>query len=100
MTAEAREALTEMGIEPGTHRSRMLELATAAASRRIFTLTKSHQRAVQAALPASEASKVELLDPQGADVPDPIGGPLEEYRTTAAAIERMVKARLKEMGIG
>jgi len=100
MTAEARQALTDMGFAPGSHRSRMLELAMVNASRRIFTLTKSHQRAVQAALPPAEASKVELLDPQGEDVPDPIGGPLDEYRATASAIERMVKARLKEMGIG
>jgi protein-tyrosine-phosphatase len=39
---------------------------------------------------------VELLDPEGRDVPDPIGGSLDDYRHTAVAIERALKKRLEE----
>lgn len=99
MTAEAREALEEMGIESGQHRSRMLDGDLVASSHRIYALTSGHLKAIRGALPPSEAAKAMLLDPAGRDVPDPIGGPLEEYRETAALIAEMVQARFAELGI-
>ena len=42
---------------------------------------------------------MQLLDPAGGEVADPIGGPIDEYRDTAARIERMIRTRLAELGI-
>jgi protein-tyrosine phosphatase len=99
MTAEAREALEEMRVEPGQHRSRMLDGDLVASSHRIYALTSGHLKAIRGVLPPSEAGKAMLLDPAGRDVPDPIGGPLDEYRGTAALISEMVRARFAELGI-
>ena len=99
MTGEAREALEEMRIEPGHHRSRMLDGDLVAASHRIYALTGGHLKAIRGVLPPSEQGKAMLLDPAGRDVPDPIGGALEEYRDTAALIAEMVRARFAELGI-
>jgi protein-tyrosine phosphatase len=99
MTAEARGALEEMRVEPGQHRSRMLDGELVASSHRIYALTSGHLKAIRGALPPAEAAKAMLLDPAGRDVPDPIGGPLEEYRETAALIAEMVRARFAELGI-
>jgi protein-tyrosine phosphatase len=99
MTPEAREALGDMGIAAHNHRSRGLDHEMIAASYRIYALTRAHQRAIQASLGAAEAARVQLLDPAGGDVADPIGGPIDEYRDTAARIERMIRTRLAELGI-
>ncbi len=99
MTGEARTALEEMGIEPGHHRSRMLDEELVASSHRIYALTGGHLKAIRAGLPPSEQGKAMLLDPAGRDVPDPIGGPIEEYRETASLISDMVRARFAELGI-
>lgn len=99
MTPEAREALADMGIAASNHRSRGLDHEMIAASYRIFALTRAHQRAIQASLGPAEAARVQLLDPAGGDVADPIGGPIDEYRDTAARIERMIRTRLAELGI-
>ena len=99
MTPEAREALGDMGIVATHHRSRGLDHDMIGSSYRIYALTRAHQRAIQASLSASEAAKVQLLDPAGGDVADPIGGPIDEYRDTAARIERMIRTRLTELGI-
>ena len=99
MTPEAREALGELGIPASQHRSRGIEREMIDGSYRIFALTRAHLRAIQTSIPPADAAKVLLLDPAGGDVADPIGGPIEEYRATAAKIESMVRIRLEELGI-
>ncbi len=61
-------------------------------------MTASHRDALRDMLPqtSSAGANIELLDPEGQDVPDPFGGPLQIYRKTAAAIESFVNARLDE----
>jgi protein-tyrosine-phosphatase len=38
--------------------------------------------------------KVELLDPDGRDIPDPIGGSLDDYRRVMQTIERALERRV------
>jgi len=101
MTPEARQALVEMGVDPGRHRSRGVNEALLAQSEHIFALTHSHLRAIggggASGLDIEETAR--LLDPQGRDVADPIGGPIEEYRRTAKLLREMIQARFEEMGI-
>ena len=99
MTPEAREALSEMDVAAGAHRSRMLTPALAGSHQKIYALTRAHMRAAQQSVPQSESSRIQILDPQGGDIEDPIGGPLEEYRETAATIRKLVRLRIIELGI-
>lgn len=99
ITPEAKEALQELGIAVGSHRSKDVDPELVKSAEHIFTMTRLHQRALQSTLPADQVAKVKLLDPQGNDIADPIGGPLSEYRTTANAIQRAVEARLLESGL-
>ena len=62
----------------------------------IFTMTRSHLAGVLSLDPEA-APKAALLDPEGADVPDPIGLPAHVYTDTARRLERMISERLKEL---
>jgi protein-tyrosine phosphatase len=63
---------------------------------RVYALTQRHLDALRALLPPGRARHCQLLDPDGEEVPDPIGGPLAEYERTAAVIRRLVARRLPE----
>lgn len=95
-TPEAWEALRGLGFEPGLHRSRDLTRGMIADADVIYVMSSSHLRAVLAVDPTATA-KVQLLDPAGQDVPDPIGAPAEVYRRTAQRLADLVRARLKAL---
>ncbi len=86
--------LAERGIALGDHRSAPALAELVADQDRVYCMTASHRDALLSMLPGNAAANVELLDPEGGDVPDPYGGPLETYRQTADAISAMVNARL------
>lgn len=93
-TPEGVEALAGMGITPPReHRSRGLTRDMLDAADEVYALTRSHREAILAMDP-SAAGKVVLLDPEGGDVPDPVGGPASVYRETAARLAEMIRARL------
>ncbi|MBS0195698.1 MAG: Sua5/YciO/YrdC/YwlC family protein [Planctomycetes bacterium] len=96
MTPEAREALAELGIAGAGHRSKPVDPAVLSRAEHVYAMTRSHLRALQS---AGAADKAELLDPTGEDVPDPIGGPLEEYRDTAQRLRTMIEQRFLELGL-
>ncbi len=62
---------------------------------RVYCLAAEHLDALIALLPPGQALHVELLDPDGRSLPDPIGGDLETYRRSAAAIAAALEARLE-----
>jgi len=96
MTPQARAALEEMGVSPGAHRSRDLDQRMLADAEVVYGLTTGHVQSIIEVAPRF-AGKVFLLDPSGTDVPDPIGGPLEEYRVTAKRLRALIEGRLKEL---
>ncbi|HKX46243.1 MAG TPA: hypothetical protein VJP77_06040, partial [Planctomycetota bacterium] len=63
---------------------------------RVYCLTAAHRAALVALLPPSRARTVELLDPDGRDVLDPIGRPVEEYVLCAERVGEAVERRLDE----
>jgi protein-tyrosine phosphatase len=93
---EARRTLAEMGIDATKHRSQEITLELIDAADEIFALTREHAAGVLEISPSARR-KVKLLDPAGKDIPDPIGGPIEDYRKTAARIKDMVSRRLEEL---
>jgi protein-tyrosine phosphatase len=64
----------------------------------IFTMTQSHREAILAQWP-SAAPRVKLLARDGADIIDPIGGPLERYQRCAEKIREEIARRLDEIEI-
>lgn len=94
-TPEGNEALRAMGIQPTPHRSSPLTREMLREADVIFGMTRSHVDSMGRLDPTS-ADRVFLLDPEGRDIPDPIGGPPELYHETAGVIRRAVEERLRE----
>lgn len=91
---QAVAVLAPRGIDLGGHQSQPATWERLADFDLALCLTRSHARALESLLPPGRGPRIELLDPQGRDVPDPIGGDVEEYRRCAAAIEGALRARL------
>lgn len=98
MTPESAEALEEMGIDPGRHVSRQVDPETVAGAEYVFVMTRQHRRIVESMM--GPGTPVQLLDPDGADIDDPVGGPLRQYREMAKAVRRAIERRLAEIEEG
>jgi protein-tyrosine phosphatase len=96
-TPEAIRTLESLGIRSRPARgTRPLTRKMIDEAEILFAMTPSHVRAILAIEP-SAAGKVKLLDPEGKDVPDPIGGPQTVYDDTARRMRDMITRRLKEL---
>jgi protein-tyrosine phosphatase len=91
----AVHVLRESGIDISGHRAQATVPETIASLDRVYALTRSHLEALRATLPPGKDRHCELLDPQGRDIADPIGGPRSAYESTAAQIRRAIEARLE-----
>jgi len=92
----AVEALATRGIDLGTHRSRPAIPEVLARYDRVYGLTEGHLEALRAQLPPGRPPTLALLDPEGRDIADPIGGSRAIYERSLAEIERAVRQRLDE----
>lgn len=95
-TPEAIKAVESMGIRMHAHASTPLSRELVNEADAIFGLTRAHTDAILAIAPEA-ADKVAVLDPDGRDVPDPIGAPQGVYDSTAAAIRPLIERRLAEL---
>ena len=89
-------AMADRGIDLTGHASRPVIDREVQEFDRVYCLTHSHRDALLSVLPPGAAGRVELIDPDGHDVPDPFGGPLKIYRATADVIEDFVRRRTPE----
>jgi protein-tyrosine-phosphatase len=64
----------------------------------IFAMTRSHREAILAQWPAA-APRVKLLNRDGSDICDPIGGPLERYEQCARQLRQEIAERLQEIDL-
>lgn len=96
MTPEAREALRGFGINAGPHRSQALTKSLVENADVIYAMTNAHAKRVVELIPDAK-DKVQLLDPTGRDIADPIGGTLADYRASAETIAKLVEQRLAEL---
>lgn len=94
-TPEGNLAVKGLGFTPTATRSRPLTRELIAEADLIYAMTRSNLAGVLAIDPRARAI-AELLDPDGEDVPDPIGMPQQAYNETAQRIESMILERLKE----
>lgn len=83
--------LAERGIDASAHRTRQLTADLIARAGRIYAMTPVHRDAVLALDPNAP---VELLDPSGQPIPDPVGLSNAIYRQTANRLAELISARL------
>ncbi|MFG0258974.1 MAG: Sua5/YciO/YrdC/YwlC family protein [Phycisphaerales bacterium JB041] len=97
-SAENAPALRSIGVEAGEHRSRPLTRQLVAEADFIFTMAGWHRDGVLALDPGA-ASRTWVLDPEGQDVPDPVGLPQDVYNQTAARLAELIRQRLEAMDL-
>ncbi len=100
MTPNALEVLRELAPELARgareHRSQTAIPEEIVRADRVYALTSNHLEVLRAMLPPGRAKHTELLDPDGGDVPDPIGSNLAEYRRCRDQIVKLIERRLDE----
>lgn len=84
--AEAIDALTPLGVDLTAHESQPLTEQLVRHADLILAMTRSHRQAILAEWPDA-ASRVKLLCRDEADVPDPVGGPAEQYERCLAQMK-------------
>lgn len=95
VSAEARIAVESLDIPFNKFRSTSLSRRMISEADAIYAMTRAHARAVLAIDPSAE-SKLHLLDPDGQDIPDPIGAPQAVYTQTARRIREVIQRRIQE----
>lgn len=101
-TPETEQAVRALGIDPAPlerHRSRELTASMVDEADAVYAMTAAHAREAARIAPQS-AAKITLLDPAGADIPDPIGGGADVYTRTARRLEDLIRHRLAESAGG
>jgi protein-tyrosine phosphatase len=92
----AVEVLQQRGIDISRHGSSPALAEVVAALDRVYCMTATHLEALRMLLPPGRDARITLLDPEGGDIPDPIGGDAEVYRDAADRIEECIQRRLDE----
>jgi tRNA threonylcarbamoyl adenosine modification protein (Sua5/YciO/YrdC/YwlC family) len=94
--AHALETLRDRDIDISDHVSTQATPESVGELDAVFCLTRSHLDALEQMLPPRKAQRLALLDPEGRDIPDPIGGSAEVYRKCADRIADCILARLDD----
>jgi protein-tyrosine phosphatase len=92
-SAHAVAVMQSRGSDLGAHRSSPALPDRLRALDRVFCMTGGHLEAVRAMLPPGAARHAALLDPEGHDVPDPIGGSRTDYERCAQRIQAAIELR-------
>jgi protein-tyrosine phosphatase len=95
-TPEAIVAMSERGLDISQHETQPLSETLVRQADYLFTMTRSHREAIVAQWPEA-AERAQMLSAAGADVGDPVGGPLERYRRCAEQIEDELRGRVAEL---
>ena len=64
----------------------------------VFVMSQDHQDTLRQWVPDCSA-RIQLLDPDGRNIPDPFGGTDEEYRACADQIETSIKKSFEQYGL-
>ena len=97
-TREAVQVMRERALDLSQHQSQPLTDALVRHADLILTMTRSHRSAIVRQWPEA-AARTELVEPNQADVADPIGGTLDIYRDCANQIDTALKSRTQQLEI-
>lgn len=93
---EAEQAVRAYGADLSRHESRPVSVSMVEEADRVYVMTDRHRKVLVEWMPEHSA-KIQLLDPSGQDVDDPVGGPLALYRDCARRLHEHLKIRIKEI---
>ncbi len=96
MSPEAAKALANRGIRDQFQGSTHLTREMIRGADVILAMTRGHARAIHELDPTAD-DRVFTLDPEGKDIPDPIGGPLPLYEATADRLHELIRRRFAEI---
>jgi protein-tyrosine phosphatase len=96
-TEEAEQAVRKYGADLSRHASQPVTVAMVEEADRVYVMTPRHKGVLVEWMPEHER-KIELLDPRGRAIEDPVGGTAEVYRESARQIHEALEQRLKEIG--
>ncbi len=92
--AHGLEVLAELGAAPPRGGSTPARAEDLASCDHVLCLTRDHRESLRLMLPPRTAANLELVDPNGHDIADPVGGSVDVYRACAQRIDECILARL------
>jgi len=95
---ESEQVCAERDLDITGHATRPVDNQLVRFADHIWTMTRSHRDVIVNHWP-EVGGRVEVLDPAGEDVSDPIGGPIEEYRSCAEQIDRFIERRMQDLNL-
>jgi tRNA threonylcarbamoyl adenosine modification protein (Sua5/YciO/YrdC/YwlC family) len=92
----AVDAVRDYGARLDSHTTQPVTVTMVEEADRVYVMTAAHLRTLREWVPDS-VEKIRLVDPEGADVEDPVGGPPARYRDCAVRLSRCVESIVKEL---
>lgn len=93
---EGVSVMAEWGIDLSHHESQPLSSQLVRHADTIWTMTRAHRQAILSQWPEA-ANRVRLLSLDNQDIPDPIGGPVDQYRRCAEQIKAELQQRVTDL---
>lgn len=95
-TEEAEQAVAAYGADLSRHSSQPVSVSMVEEADRVFVMTPRHRKVLVEWMP-EYAAKIELLDPAGQEIEDPIGAPASTYAECARKIHEALQRRLPDI---
>ncbi len=92
----AMAAARDAGLDVSGHRSQRLTRETLEAADRVYAMNEHHAESARGLCPEA-ADRIELLDPAGGVIEDPIGLPVEQFRKIVRRMRQCVQSRVDEL---
>jgi len=85
--------MKESGVSLTKHRSSAATAEEVQEFDRVYCMTRNHLEALVLSLPPGRDKNLQLLDPSGEDIVDPMGGDRAQYQRAADQIRACIEAR-------
>ena len=95
--AEALKAVGVVDVDMRRHRSRALTAELIVRSTVVYVMASTHATQARSIAGDAAVKKVQMLDPAGKDIPDPVGRGSVVYRQTAQKLMEAIRQRLAEV---
>ncbi|MFW6161650.1 MAG: L-threonylcarbamoyladenylate synthase [Planctomycetota bacterium] len=93
---QAVAAMRRRGLDLSDHQSRALTPGMIEDADVLFVMARHHADSIRRIMPESEA-KIAMLDPQGRDIPDPVGASVETFVACADRLDQYIRRHLETL---
>ncbi|MBC2184101.1 low molecular weight protein arginine phosphatase [Listeria sp. FSL L7-0233] len=91
ISENSRQILAQMNL-PTTHQAKKVTQVDIDWAEQIYVMTQSHQAELKNIFPKA-SEKIQLVSEDGTDIPDPYGGPIEQYEITYYELKSAISER-------